>query len=161
LHTCELRAIFSLLLDCTMDIILVVFSVLALIFGVYWYFIHVPDYYGYITKRGEDLKKYLSPDELLLLSKQDHEDIWILDVREEENFLLGHIPGAKNLPHDKVDQWYSEIPKNKKLILYCDLSLKTQNVIVFLEEKGYDQMLNWGKYKRWKFDEVVEETITI
>lgn len=144
-----------------MNIFLIVFSAASLIFGVYWYFIHVPNYHGYISSEGERLKKYLDAEELLSLSRNEKDDIWILDVREEEYYLMGHIPGAKNFPHDKVATWYSMIPKDKPLVLYCDLSLKTQDVIVFLEDKGYSQMLNWGKYKRWKLDEVVEESISI
>lgn len=144
-----------------MDLALIVFSFVSLLFGVYWYFIHVPNYKGYVSKEGEVLTKYLNPEELLLLSKQENDNIWIIDVREEEYFLLGHIPKAKNFPYDKVEQWYSQIPPDKYLILYCDLSLKTQEVIIFLEAKGYERILNWGKYKRWKFDEAIEENITI
>lgn len=144
-----------------MNILLIIFSVASLVFGVYWYFIHVPNYHGYISSGGEKLKKYLAAEELLSMAREESEEIWILDVREEEYYLMGHIPGAKNFPHDKVEQWYTKIPKDKSLVLYCDLSLKTQNVIVFLEEKGYSKMLNWGKYKRWNLDEVVEETISI
>ena len=141
------------------DLIFIIVSVLALGFGVYWYFIHVPNYYGYASRGAKGLEKYLKPKILLGLTKNPNEDIWILDVREEEYFLLGHIPGALNYPHDQVDKWYRKIPKDKYLILYCDLTLKTQNVILFLEEKGYDKMLNWGKYNRWKYDEVIEETV--
>ena len=115
-----------------MNILLIVLSAASLVFGVYWYFIHIPNYHGYISSGGEHLIKFLEAEELLALSRMESDDIWILDVREEEYYLLGHMPGAKNFPHDKVEQWYSDIPKDKALILYCDLSLKTQNVIVFL-----------------------------
>lgn len=144
-----------------MDIVLLIVSIVAVGFGIYWYFIHVPDYYGYTSENGQDLKIYLAPAELLKLAQEPIEDIWILDVREEEYFLMGHIPNARNFPHHEVEKWYQQIPKNKSLILYCDLTIKTQNVIAFLEEKGYSRMLNWGKYKRWIYKEEVEETISL
>ena len=144
-----------------MDLILLIVSIVAIGFGVYWYFIHVPNYYGYVSSDAASLKKYLHPDQLLELSKSGSNDIWILDVREEEYYLMGHIPNAKNFPHHDVEKWYSQIPIDKQLILYCDLTIKTQNVIVFLEEKGYSKMLNWGKYKRWNHPETVEETVSI
>ncbi len=144
-----------------MNILLIVFSFLSLIFGVYWYFIHIPNYHGYVSNEGAKLLKYLNAEELLILAQQKTDEVWILDVREAEYYLMGHIPEAKNFPHDKVAEWYHEIPKDKSLVLYCDLSLKTQNVIVYLEEKGYTCMLNWGKYKRWNLEEVVEETISV
>ena len=143
-----------------MDLILLVFSIVAIGFGIYWYFIHVPNYHGYVTKDGKNLSKYLKPDALYALTQTPNDEIWILDVREEEYFQLGHIPTALNFPHDKIEDWYHRIPKDKQLILYCDLTLKTQNVIQFLEEKGHTKMLNWGKYNRWKYGEVVEESIS-
>ncbi|NOU59509.1 rhodanese-like domain-containing protein [Marinifilum caeruleilacunae] len=144
-----------------MDLILLIISIVAVAFGVYWYFIHVPNYYGYISSGGEHLKTFLQVDKMLELSQDQSDDIWILDVREEEYFLMGHIPNARNFPHHEIEKHYHQIPKDKALILYCDLTIKTQNVIIFLEEKGYTKMLNWGKYKRWKYEETVEESISI
>lgn len=144
-----------------MNIVLLIVSIVAIGFGIYWYFIHVPNYEGYISVNGESLKKYLKPKELLALTQNTNNNIWILDVREEEYFLLGHIPTAKNFPYDKIEIWYSQIPSDKQLILYCDLSLKTQNVIDFLEQKDHTQLLNWGKYNKWKYPEVIEETILL
>ncbi|MCT4602262.1 MAG: rhodanese-like domain-containing protein [Marinifilum sp.] len=143
-----------------MDLILLIVSVVAVCFGVYWYFFHVPNYYGYASSKGEGLKEYLDSDKLLELTNKHLDEIWILDVREEEYFLMGHIPNAKNFPYHEVEKWYQQIPKDKALILYCDLTIKTQNVIVYLEEKGYNNMLNWGKYKRWNHTEIVEESIS-
>lgn len=136
---------------------LLIFSVFAIAFGIYWYFFHTPDYAGYHSGEGSELRKYSKPEELFLLSQEPKEEIWILDVREEELYVMGHIPTAKNFPYDEVEKWHSEIPLGIQLILYCDLSLKTQRVIDFLEQKGHTQMLNWGKYKRWSYPEVVEE----
>ena len=144
-----------------MDLILLIVSFIAVGFGVYWYFIHVPNYHAYVSSEGESLKKFLDPDILLELTQENQDEIWILDVREEEYFLMGHIPNAKNFPHHEVEKWHLKIPKDKALILYCDLTIKTQNVIIFLEEKGYTKMLNWGKYKRWDHKETVEENISI
>ncbi len=139
---------------------LLIVSIVAIVFGIYWYFIHVPDYTGYVSVDGEELNKYSKPEELFTLIQQPKEDVWIIDTREVEYFLMGHMPTAMNYPHDEIENLYSRIPVNTKLILYCDLSLKSQNVIIFLEEKGYTKMLNWGKYKRWTYPEIVEEEVS-
>jgi len=140
--------------------LLLIVSIVAIVFGIYWYFIHVPDYTGYVSADGGGLKKYSKPEELLALTQQSIDDIWIVDTREQEYFLLGHIPSAMNYPYDEIEKLYSKIPLGTKLILYCDLTLKTQDVINFLETKGYTKMLNWGKYKRWTYPEIVEESIS-
>lgn len=141
-----------------MDLILLFVSIIAIGFGVYWYFLHVPNYHGYVTKDGKHLKKYLASDKLLELAISNSDRIWIIDVREEEYFLMGHIPNAKNYPHFKVEEWYKQIPTDKELILYCDLSIKTQKVINYLEENGHKKMLNWGKYKRWNHAVSADDT---
>lgn len=142
-----------------MNLVLFILSVGAIGFGIYWYFIHLPDYKGYATKNGQELRKYIKPQRLLEQVKNPSDDIWIIDVREEEYYALGHIPTAKNFPYNTIEDTCTSIPKNKSLILYCDLTLKTQQVIGFLEEKGYTSMLNWGKYSRWKYAEETEEIL--
>ncbi|WP_372751243.1 rhodanese-like domain-containing protein [Labilibaculum sp.] len=140
---------------------LLILSTFAIIFGIYWYFFHTPDYAGYVTTAGSALKKYSNVEDLMNLTQNPEEDIWILDVREEEYYVMDHIPTAKNFPYDEVEKWHSKIPLGTQLIIYCDLSLKSQTVIDFLEQKGHTQMLNWGKYKKWIYPEVVEEDISI
>ncbi|WP_461631377.1 rhodanese-like domain-containing protein [Labilibaculum euxinus] len=144
-----------------MDMFLLIVSIVAIVFGIYWYFIHTPDYTGYISVDGGELKKYSIAEELFALTQSPVDDIWIVDTREEEYFLLGHIPTALNYPFDEIENRYSEMPLGTKLIFYCDLTLKSQNVINFLEEKGHTQMLNWGKYKYWTYPEIVEEDIFV
>lgn len=46
------------------------------------------------------------------------EDINIIDVRAEEDYRQGHIPGAVNLPREKWDSLQG-LDKNKANILYC------------------------------------------
>ena len=41
-----------------------------------------------------------------------------VDVREEKAFRLGRIPGAINIPSDKVKENVSRLPKNKTIVLY-------------------------------------------
>src|SRR3954447_2163920 len=47
-----------------------------------------------------------------------HENINVIDVRAEEDYRLGHIPGAINLPKDRWDTMEG-LSKNKTNILYC------------------------------------------
>ena len=39
---------------------------------------------------------------------QAREDVIWIDIREREEYLLYHIPGAKNLPYDDMEQWKSD-----------------------------------------------------
>jgi ArsR family transcriptional regulator len=49
-----------------------------------------------------------------------HEDlVTVLDVRPEDEFALGHLPGALNIPLAELQRRLSEFPKSREVIAYC------------------------------------------
>ena len=45
-----------------------------------------------------------------------------IDVRSNEQFTLGHIKGAINIPGSQIVRRFAEIPRNKTIITYCACS---------------------------------------
>src|SRR6266478_116297 len=45
--------------------------------------------------------------------------VTILDVRPEDEFALGHLPGALNIPLGKLEQRLGELPAGREVIAYC------------------------------------------
>jgi ArsR family transcriptional regulator len=45
--------------------------------------------------------------------------VTVLDVRPEDEFGLGHIPGALNMPVERLAERLSELPKDREIIAYC------------------------------------------
>jgi rhodanese-related sulfurtransferase len=45
--------------------------------------------------------------------------VTVLDVRPAEEYVAGHIPGAINVPVDKLESFLSQLPKRKEVIAYC------------------------------------------
>jgi len=43
----------------------------------------------------------------------------ILDVRGVDEFKGGHLPGARNIPHDQVAQHATELKKFKAIYIHC------------------------------------------
>jgi rhodanese-related sulfurtransferase/biotin operon repressor len=43
----------------------------------------------------------------------------LLDVRPEDEFNAGHLPGAVNIPLAKLKSRLSKLPKNTEIIAYC------------------------------------------
>ena len=54
-----------------------------------------------------------------LLAKLEDETVTVLDVRPEDEFRLGHIPGAVNVPIERLKESLSELPKDKEIVAYC------------------------------------------
>jgi rhodanese-related sulfurtransferase/DNA-binding transcriptional ArsR family regulator len=45
--------------------------------------------------------------------------VTVLDVRPAEEYAAGHLPGAINVPIDKLESYLSKLPKRKEVIAYC------------------------------------------
>jgi rhodanese-related sulfurtransferase/DNA-binding transcriptional ArsR family regulator len=45
--------------------------------------------------------------------------VTVLDVRPAEEYAAGHLPGAINVPVDKLESYLSKLPKRKEVVAYC------------------------------------------
>jgi 3-mercaptopyruvate sulfurtransferase SseA len=58
-----------------------------------------------------------------LYMKRKKAAIHFIDAREAELFKAGHIPGAVNIPFDRISQYADSLarfPKRELAVLYCD-----------------------------------------
>lgn len=56
-------------------------------------------------------------DELEALTKEGK--AFVVDVRSEDAYNAGHIPGAKLIPLDDIGTRFKELPREKLIITYC------------------------------------------
>jgi len=69
----------------------------------------------YIDGRDE-----LEPVSIKELRRRMREgDITVIDVRPEEEYLAGHIPGALSIPVAQLKRRLGEIPKSNDVVAYC------------------------------------------
>ncbi|MBH1940498.1 rhodanese-like domain-containing protein [Mobilitalea sibirica] len=47
-------------------------------------------------------------------------NVLIIDLREREEFLAGHIPTAVNIPYEELEDEKYRFKRNCLLIFYCD-----------------------------------------
>ncbi len=79
------------------------------------------------------------------------DDIFLLDVRDEESFSEGHIKGAVNIYAGHVKGNLEKIPKDKHVVVYCDSGVKTSMVASILKAGGYEEITNvLGGFIAWK-----------
>jgi rhodanese-related sulfurtransferase/biotin operon repressor len=45
--------------------------------------------------------------------------VTVLDVRPSEEFELGHVPGAQNVPLGQLKRWLARLDRKTELIAYC------------------------------------------
>ena len=54
-----------------------------------------------------------------LLNRMQENDVTLLDVRPAEEFALGHLPGAINIPFEELEQRLAELPPEQEIVAYC------------------------------------------
>ncbi|MFP6538284.1 ArsR/SmtB family transcription factor [Latilactobacillus sp. VITA-14] len=54
-----------------------------------------------------------------LKTKLMADDVCLIDLRPADEFASQHLPGARNVPYDQLDQRLAELPKDKEVVVYC------------------------------------------
>ncbi len=69
-------------------------------------------------------------------------DLFLLDVRTEGEFQRGTVKGAINIPLDDLRKRIGEIPKEKKIAVYCGVGIRSYAAGRILRQSGYDEVYN-------------------
>lgn len=98
-----------------------------------------------------DSIRNMSPDEVARAIKK--EEILLIDVREDLEFQRGHINGAIHIPLRELEYRREEIPRDKKVILYCRTGNRSTRAAMILCSYGYKNAVNMsGGIIRWPGD---------
>ncbi|CAN7672777.1 metalloregulator ArsR/SmtB family transcription factor [Phyllobacterium sp. LjRoot231] len=78
--------------------------------------------------------------------------ITILDVRPEDEFALGHLPGALNIPLGELERRLGELPVNREVIAYCrgPYCVLSFEAVAALRARGYLVHRLEDGYPEWK-----------
>lgn len=78
----------------------------------------------------------------------------ILDVRTEEEYAQGHIPGAILIPDYEIEQKAEEIltDKSQMLLVYCRSGRRSKNAAEVLLKLGYTDIREFGGIIDWPYE---------
>ncbi len=86
------------------------------------------------------LPERLSPvDRKTLLRRAEKNEVIVLDVRPLEEYQAGHLPYARSMPVQEIEQRLAELPKNKEIVAYCRgaFCLMSDEAVKLLAAKGF------------------------
>lgn len=76
----------------------------------------------------------------------------LLDVRTPDEFALGSIPNAINIPLDELRQRLEELARDKRIIIFCGVGLRGYVAARILLQHGFSQVENLsGGLKTYEF----------
>jgi rhodanese-related sulfurtransferase/DNA-binding transcriptional ArsR family regulator len=78
--------------------------------------------------------------------------VTVLDVRPAEEFVAGHLPGAINVPIDKLESFISKLPKNKEVVAYCrgPYCLMSYDAVEKLRKHGWQARRLEDGFPEWR-----------
>ena len=75
----------------------------------------------------------------------------LIDVRRPDEFMLGKIGGAINIPVDEIRERLHEIPTDRPIFIYCEAGLRGYLAQRILKQHGFNKVSNLsGGYFLWK-----------
>lgn len=67
-------------------------------------------------------------------------DLTILDVTEEMERMVFHIPGSVHIPLGQLRQRMSELPKDRLIVTYCAIGVRSYNAARILMQNGFSDV---------------------
>jgi len=78
----------------------------------------------------------------------------ILDVRTQEEFDQGHIPGAIQISHEEIAEKAEEVltDKDQMILVYCRSGRRSKIAAEALVELGYTNIREFGGIIDWPYE---------
>jgi adenylyltransferase/sulfurtransferase len=71
-----------------------------------------------------------------------HEPIFILDVRNPEEWQICHLQGSTLLPLPELPRRFVELDKDREMVVHCKSGMRSAKAIQFLRQQGFCNLTN-------------------
>ncbi|MGH6809578.1 MAG: ArsR/SmtB family transcription factor [Ensifer adhaerens] len=97
-----------------------------------------------------DRLEAISREELLLRMREG--GVTLLDVRPQDEFASGHLPGAINIPIEELEQRLAELPAGGEIVAYCrgPYCALSYDAVTVLQDKGFAVRRLDSGFPDWK-----------
>lgn len=101
---------------------------------------------------GEDVEKI---DRHELRARLAREEVVLIDVRPAQEYASGHIPGARSIPIDELEQRLKELPDDRQVVAYCrgPFCAYAHDAVHRLNEAGIDARRLEEGWPEWRLSE--------
>lgn len=87
-----------------------------------------------------------------LLERMRENSVILLDVRPQEEFALGHLPGALNIPGRELERRLAELPAGQEIVAYCrgPYCVFSAEAVALLRANGFEARKLEAGFPDWK-----------
>lgn len=80
-------------------------------------------------------------------------NIVVIDVRTQDEFDAGHIPGAVSVPYEEVASRVPRMIRNKdaKIFVNCSSGFRSRIASLTLIKLGYTNVFDIGSIREWRY----------
>ena len=98
----------------------------------------------YVNITAEEAKQIMDSEEGYI----------ILDVRTQEEYDEGHIPGATQISHEEIAEKAEEVltDKDQLILVYCRSGRRSKIAAEALVERGYTNIKEFGGIIDWPYE---------
>ena len=93
----------------------------------------------------EEIDLTTLPDEVdvdTVAALRQNPGVYLLDVREPDEYAAGHIPGITLIPMGEVASRLTELPRDKEIIVTCRTGNRSSQIADLLREQGFTNVHN-------------------
>ena len=110
-----------------------------------------------MPKSGRDLInearqriREVSPQDVQEMRRRG-DDVMYLDVREPNEWNLGHVPGAVHLPRGTLETKVEQlVPRDRKVVIYCAGGNRSALAADTMQQMGYTDVASMsGGWREW------------
>jgi len=94
----------------------------------------------------------ITPEEAKDLLEKEGDKVVLLDVRTPPEHMQIRIPGSELIPMDDLRFKFSELPKDKKFIVYCRSGERSAFATYFLRHMGFEAYNLTGGIIAWPYE---------
>jgi rhodanese-related sulfurtransferase len=86
------------------------------------------------------------------LRRTKDKTVQVLDVRPEDEFALGHVPGARNVPLNQLKRYLSKLDRRTEIVAYCRgrYCVMSFEAVAQLRERGFSARRLEDGLPEWK-----------
>jgi hydroxyacylglutathione hydrolase len=74
----------------------------------------------------------------------------LVDVRERSEFAQSHVPGARHIPYEQLEERIGEVPRGRTLVVYCASGVRSSLATSIFERHGITAVNLRGGFNAWR-----------